>query len=1398
MACSEQPLKKRKLYDPAPSDSVVLPDLRPTNAPAPPQAPPPPPSQEEILRKKRNRDEIRNLYEFYRRMKYCVSQKNPRLMPDFEQAYLSLISASRGCTSVQRIVAELIPRYASYCPTALEAAVKVSINMYNWSLAIINRGEDADGVAFQTAKACIFGLADICSTASHEASSSVIRGICSAVFSNILTFFTSSFEEKDIYEIGGKQITKLQESIEFLSDIKQEVVDDVEPALYKLFKFRAFSLLHIFFKHPRNLLEACFELLVSDGADGLAKRGQYFLTQVTTYLSIGDHALDETKDEASLCTDSMQASAHVKETNEVKHVSNDNKVLEKSLRLSKISFMGMAISKDKSLRGWICSRLKKLSDSLTSKAYPELASFLEKIFKPFLEVPEQSEFKDHGEDNNHLYLDDKVPAQYGTAAEKPDASFMDVHCEDNSAGGEVTSQMAEPVRLRLPESSNLRPVNKVHSHLTERSMSAKSLEMGDSEVSSADKNSNDSLSRQHLYSLSGKQSDYENDDSQSKVHGEVAKDQIPSIDHGSLTSSSVSGVTLPSPKQNSATQYFASPSQVHWYSDGDPAAMDVFSASKMLWLGSLGRDASESVVRMQLEDFGPVDQFLFFSTKDFALIEYRNIMDAVKAREYMQGSSLWGGCLCIKFLDIGFGSRGLVNGVAIGDSSHVYIGKVPSKRAKDDIFNELMAVRLNNPRMVTDLTSESALLLEFGSCEEATVAMTHIRMCRKETGGNALPNKSMTLSTAKEDKSASVYHLMVSQIDSSVSDEELINAFSRFGELTGWRFMRQSGCCLINFRSYESAKFAKSHLDGVRFGPMSIQVEIRSDHCSSVANSKILSPQAQVSHESPVDSCRNIISQLSSLFASLCVKYKIDQSLSSYACQKLKDYYVSNVKDEDRFPTNTLWIGLPPMPSPFLTDDELMTLCKLAIGKIGSVVRLTRENMQGSSWVVEFNSVEAATTALKNFRGCPGVFLQIEFRNSIVSSYHEELQFTPYFPSHGPAGLESKSGNQYCSSYSDKPNVVTHELVSPRIDAERFGGQVHNRPAFSSNWSAASSSEVIEVRSSFSEAPGTSHGTEKKWQYKKLEIEPPTSASGRLPCPSPVSHGGSMIPPPIPPFSFAHPVYPTQNSSWDNYHQNPPPPLSQTPRGMMASDNYHVNACPVLPFVPSSITPLSQFSENSVQQYDQKAPNIPTPSPAPTSDVPPPLPSSPPPLPLSQPPSVPPPPSSPPPRPQYALESSSTRTSELCPHYQWQGALSKSGVHYCTIYAVREDSNICKYTVPASEPANWPARLDVTKRTDFRHVKTTFANTPSHRREVCRLLPSAVSDHKGLHNFITYLRQRECAGVIKIPAVKSMWTRLLFILPYSPDTCSMLAIPPFPVDCLIALVLPKETNLELV
>ncbi|ONK75905.1 uncharacterized protein A4U43_C03F21800 [Asparagus officinalis] len=1204
MASADQPLKKRKLYDPSP-EPPPPPPLQSFFSPPPPPPPTPPPlSQDEILRRQSNRKEIRNLYECYRSIRFCVEKKDARFMPDLEKAYLSLITASRGCTSVQRIVAELIPRYASFCPTALEAAVKVSINMYNWSFAIIMRGEDVDTVAYQTAKACIFGLVEICCTASHEApTSSVISGICSAVFENVLTFFTSTFEGNDIYQIGYSELQKLQEPIEFFCDLKQEPADKNEPPLHKLFKFRALSLLRIFLTSPQNLLSACFELLVASGTDTVHRNGgQYFLSQLTSQLNETEvtHSSNRISDATPLCTDSAQCDTEHRGSEEANPVSNDNNNLEKPLLLSKNCFIEMALHREPSLRNWLLWRYRKFCKSFSSEDISEITSFLEKIFGSLSDAVKEAGLEDNNGDNlgsskyiGVTYEDYNRPSQHSDNAEASDGEqSLGVH--NVAAAGTGAGQNLKPHKTWLSNKGDSQSHIGGLAHEGESSTSMSNLETGNSaDLCPNELSPKGMTNRQFIPSVIRRQADFKNDDSDTRIHAiEVEKVHNSNIDRGLPAKVSASGGSpnvFPSPRQHLFSQHQISYSHNFWCCDGDPSAMDVFTASKQLWVGSLGRDASETLVQLQFEDFGPLMQFISVPVKGFALIEYRNIMDAVKAREYMHGSAPWGGSLRIKFVDRGVGSRGISDHVAVGDSCHVYVGKVSTQWEKDQILHELMMAGIRKPH-ITDLVSESALLLEFRSAEEAASAVAHIRYLRRGTWHHTCPDR----------------------VDNS-----------------------------------------------------------------GAANHMVFSPPAVSIHNS-----------------------------------------------------------------------------------------------------------------------------------STSSSMAQNTNASGYFPSREiiyPAGMDIKPPNPYSSSFTYKPEGSTHELVSPRLKMEKHATQAHSGHQFQSNWAMTSRTEMLEVGSgkvndsgrnttmdhSFA-GPVNPHAAELVWQYNKQEVEPQMSTQVIQPSPPTIGPSGSMMPPPIQSTSFVRPVYFNPTNSWETSVHNPSI-SNQISSGMIHTDNHHFNSRPAVPFIPSSVTPVSQLHGCSMQQTDQMV-TVPCLSSLmpPPPDVPPPLPSSPPPLPPPQPPSVPPPPSSP---PQSVPEPSTLHLGEPRVH-QWQGALTKSGVHYCAIYATREDSAICRYSNAASEPANWPASLDVTKRTDIRHVKTTFSSTRPHRREVCRLLPSSTSELKGFHDFISYLKQRDCAGVIKVTAGRSLWARLLFILPNSADTCSLLGISPHPADCLIALVLPKDTNTD--
>lgn len=230
--------------------------------------------------------------------------------------------------SAQRILADLIPRYVSYCPTALEAAAKAVIDMHNSSLEVIKKGEDFDGVALGTARECIFGLADICFIASSEASrSSVIRGICSGVFKSAFSFFMTYFEEKDIFHFADKEILKMQDSAEIFSELKKKFSNEDGSSLVKLFKLRVLCLYRVLFSCPKNVLGAFFKLFNATNPEG-TNDGQYFLVQVTSRLVQMHHNLDKGNDEPTSRKDADKTAGFSELTGEglisdCNHVSRD-------------------------------------------------------------------------------------------------------------------------------------------------------------------------------------------------------------------------------------------------------------------------------------------------------------------------------------------------------------------------------------------------------------------------------------------------------------------------------------------------------------------------------------------------------------------------------------------------------------------------------------------------------------------------------------------------------------------------------------------------------------------------------------------------------------------------------------------------------------------------------------------------------------------------------------------------------------------------------------------------------------------------------------------------------------------------------------------------------------------
>ncbi|MCO5563874.1 hypothetical protein L7F22_017525 [Adiantum nelumboides] len=1379
----EPPLKKRKHYE---GDTGAQMQVKPGRAQGGPV------SEEHKFRKKVNRDEIGAFYKIYRRLKFCLDRKRTagsNSASDLEEAYCSILNLSTGCSSVQCIAAELIPRYAVYCPSSIDLASNVLIQILEWSEDFVFQDEDFDGVAFRTAKACLSGMVEL-SAAAVTAAIEVpeISDMSMAVCQNIAFYMLCRLEGRDPPRfLLNEYEDKIAACMESGTTVQEKLLDLV-----------SINLVRLFHTHPKSIFAACFDLLGAN-SESQRKRGQQFLAQIMN--------TEQSQGEVEAC-----AARNLSSKDDIMKDADSPLPLSPIEKASSEESLSMQVILGKpELERWLVSAFRKFCNSTGAEILAEsrplltlllqaMSTFKESDLDPlYVDEPELPEVKNMVEelDTSVVEPENDIDSPKGTsisglasapeeapslshANEDTDAAFggsqkvVDLEDSDKTwdASDEIVRQEMswDMGRAIIRGSGPGAQIGSTKSarHIFDTDKRGQDIEHGLT-------GSPTSLSKSRLLPVSYtapsstcrtmelevfKQGiNYEED-----VKNEARSLSSADIYHefscsGAGNFLSPKGQGISRPQDPSITQR-----QATWYSDGDPAALEVFAASKQLWVGSLGHGVSEALLKYEFEKFGPLNSLSLFPGQDFGLVEYKSLNDAVRAREVLQGASPWSTPLKIKFLDVGLGSRGTIGGVAVGGSSHVYIGGVNSLVVEEEILREIAHACLKVPRSVSVLPVAGALLVEFDAPEEAAAVMLHVRQRRKESGllPAQLRYSERNSSTPLSEGYNSSRHLWVGHVDPLVSDQELISAFLEYGELTGWKFFRQSASCILEFRSPEAAACAKAKLHGARFGNQYIQVEHRnnkkggtvatsSGSANFYASSSLASFRSQATIPGGSSAGRNV----QSLRASTQLSFRTRGTLPRGG------------RESERLPTNTLWVGFPDLSIQTLpTDTELKTIFNLACKGYGMVTKMSSVRSSRGSWrFVEFDSIEAAATALQNCAGYLDPGTQIEFSNPSHSLQHSDYPHTVVTPLNEELRTLWEKDHDWDRGLHTPSSLVDHDDSKLRI--------LHGKPSFQTGWGQTHYGGIsdqskfrfdrtgsghyessIEVKdevmkaesilgkyissgsfrtasgytgSSLVDSQGVHHGSSHSWIGSSRAPERHLSVGGTLDSTAP-QHPNLI---PLPSLKNPPRIHLDRNSSTGAW----------STQNLISSSMDSVGSLPLpaagnsAPILQSPAAPLlPRFSSgHSFEQVNPSYPPLPplSPPPPPPLETPPPPPlSPPPPAPYHLPPAPPLPPSPPPPLPSELVKTDPLSNSkQQC----WRGSLCKSGYQYCEVLAYHQKSTMCQYDA-FFEPADWPTKLDVTKRADFRSVKYSFQNTSRDQRQVCRLVVcQGTSNLQGVH-----------------------------------------------------------------
>lgn len=249
--------------------------------------------------------------------------------------------------------------------------------------------------------------------------------------------------------------------------------------------------------------------------------------------------------------------------------------------------------------------------------------------------------------------------------------------------------------------------------------------------------------------------------------------------------------------------------------------------SRLLWVGNVSSDMSDTLLKHVFETYGTVDSVAAYPQRNYAFVEFKELEEATAAKAALQGKVVSGQALRIEF------------GKPAKPSRHLWIwgvGETITKEQLETEFKKFGAVE--DFKMLRD---RKCALAEYKKLDDARAALKGLN--KKFIGGEELrvdflrsqPLKRVSVemeanfpyvTEEKRSKEGLPSDTLWISYPASVrvDEERLRRAFILFGEVENIKNYPDRNYCFVQFRNADEASRAKEGLQGRLFNDPRVQI----------------------------------------------------------------------------------------------------------------------------------------------------------------------------------------------------------------------------------------------------------------------------------------------------------------------------------------------------------------------------------------------------------------------------------------------------------------------------------------------------------------------------------------------------------------------------------------------